>query len=261
MSPFFVHTLLIEALAVGIYMSVLFVISVFLKRNDIADAGWGIGFIVTSVVGLFASGVLVWIKPLVIVLVGIWGIRLATHIIVRLMHHPEDKRYALWRQEWGNYFYVRSYLQIYLLQGVLMWIVLLPTTAIISSSDIPKTVVSVILGVFVWMFGFIFESIGDTQLVRFLAQPENKGKLMTGGLWKYTRHPNYFGEVTQWWGIWVISLAVAPWYVSILGPLVITSLILFVSGIPMTERGYVGREDFEAYKKKTSVFVPWFPKN
>ena len=255
------HTALIEAVTILLYMSILFVLSILLERNDIADAGWGIGFIVASVVGLFASGLFLWTKILVVILVAVWGIRLSTHIIVRLMHHPEDKRYALWRQEWGNYFYLRSYLQVYLLQGALMWIILLPTTAIVSSSVIPTTSVAIVIGAFVWVFGYVFESTGDAQLAHFLVQPQNKGKLMMDGLWKYTRHPNYFGEVTQWWGIWIISLAVAPSYVSIAGPLAITILILFVSGIPMTERGYAGREDFEMYKKKTSAFVPWFPKN
>jgi steroid 5-alpha reductase family enzyme len=239
-------------------MSVLSVVSILIRRNDIADVGWGIGFIVAGIAGFVASGTFSWIKVVALVLIGIWGIRLASHIFARFIHHTEDKRYVVWREQWGKWFYLRSYIQIYVLQGILMWIVGLPVAAIVSSPVISIQIIPVCIGVAIWIFGFVFESIGDAQLAHFLAQPENKGMLMTRGLWAYTRHPNYFGEVSQWWGIWIISLAVAPWYVSLLGPFTITFLILFVSGIPMTERAYAGRTDFELYKKQTSAFIPWF---
>jgi steroid 5-alpha reductase family enzyme len=115
-----------------------------------------------------------------------------------------------------------------------------------------------LVGFLVWITGFYFESTGDAQLARFVRDPINKGKIMQSGLWKYTRHPNYFGEVTQWWGIFIISLSVPFGIFTIIGPLTITYLILFVSGVPMLEKKYAGRADFEAYKKRTSVFFPWF---
>jgi steroid 5-alpha reductase family enzyme len=259
MAPF-IQVALTEAITIFVFMSCLFLVSVVIRRNDIVDIGWGIGFIAATIGGLIAGGSISIIDFLIVGLVAIWGIRLATHIFIRNRHKPEDKRYATWRVEWGNWFYLRSFLQVYMLQGFLMFLILLPTTAVIASTGEYNSVIFIILGVLIWIKGFLFEAIGDAQLAYFLAQPQNKGKLMTLGLWQFTRHPNYFGEVTGWWGIWVISLAVAPWYFTIIGPLTITSLILLVSGIPMTERVYAGRADFEEYKKRTSAFIPWFPK-
>ena len=115
-------------------------------------------------------------------------------------------------------------------------------------------------GVVIWLVGFIFESGGDYQLKKFIAAPENKGKLMTSGLWSLTRHPNYFGEVTMWWGIFVACLPNALWPIMILGPITITFLILKVSGIPMLEKKYDNNPEFQAYKKRVNAFFPWFPK-
>jgi steroid 5-alpha reductase family enzyme len=112
----------------------------------------------------------------------------------------------------------------------------------------------------VWVIGFFFESVGDAQLSRFIKDPANKGKLMQSGLWKYTRHPNYFGEVTQWWGLWIIALSVSYGWLGIIGPLTITTLILKVSGIPLLEKSMEGNPEFQEYKKRTSVFFPLPPK-
>jgi steroid 5-alpha reductase family enzyme len=114
------------------------------------------------------------------------------------------------------------------------------------------------LGLLIWGIGFFFESVGDAQLARFIQNPENKGRLMQSGLWRYTRHPNYFGEVTQWWGIWLMTIGVPYWLPAIIGPVVITFLLRFVSGVPMTERSMARLPGFEEYKKRTNVFVPWF---
>ena len=116
------------------------------------------------------------------------------------------------------------------------------------------------LGMLVWLIGFFFESIGDFQLSMFLANPKNKGKIMTSGLWRYTRHPNYFGEVTQWYGLFFIVVGVPFWYYAALSPLVISWLILWVSGIPMTEKPFLSNPEFRKYKKVTSAFFPWFPR-
>jgi steroid 5-alpha reductase family enzyme len=187
-------------------------------------------------------------------LVTVWGVRLAWHIAVRNHAKPEDHRYAAWRASW-KYFYLRSYVQIFLLQGVFLYVILLPVTFIHASEFVPLTLLDA-AGALVWFVGFFFESIGDRQLKNFLNDPHNKGKIMDRGLWAYSRHPNYFGEVLQWWGIFLIALSLPYGYATIVGPLLITCLILFVSGVPMLEKKYAGRPDFEAYKKRTSMFVP-----
>jgi steroid 5-alpha reductase family enzyme len=128
----------------------------------------------------------------------------------------------------------------------------------INTSAVSEITYYLYAGIIIWLTGFIFESLGDAQLKKFIQNPENRGKIMDKGLWAYTRHPNYFGEVTQWWGLYVIALSVPYGMWSIIGPLTITFLILKVSGIPMLEKSFIGRPGWEEYKAKTSGFIPWF---
>jgi len=246
------------ALMVFFYMTAGFLIALVLRRNDTADVMWGIGFVFVAVI-LFSLFPKIDRSFFATLLVAIWGLRLSYHIFRRTLTSPEDKRYAVWRKEWKHYFEIRSYVQIFLLQGVLMLLIASPVLLITINHGGSLTNLDLV-GLTVWIVGFIFESVGDKQLRDFIRKPENKGKIMNQGLWKYTRHPNYFGEVTQWWGLWIIALSVPYGYLGIIGPLAITFLILKVSGIPMLEKSFIGREGFDEYKRKTSVFFPWFPK-
>jgi len=251
-----IESVIFCATLVFVYMSLWFVLAMVIKRNDIADIAWGLGFITIAVSLLLKYGVQLDRSLLVTVLVVIWGTRLAYHIFKRNVNKPEDKRYANWRNTWGKWFVLRSYFQIFILQGILM---LLISTPIIVTNTIYSAGWSVfdILGLLVWMFGFYFESVGDKQLKDFISNPENKGKVLSTGLWKYTRHPNYFGEVTQWWGIWIISLSVLPYgLLALIGPLTITFLILKVSGIPMLEKSMSENPVFAEYMKNTNAFFP-----
>jgi steroid 5-alpha reductase family enzyme len=242
------------------YMTIWFVISLIKKRNDLADIAWGLGFIILAWISLFFSGIPTVRGFLVNILVTIWGVRLAWHVYRRNRGKPEDYRYAVWRKEWEKWFIVRSYFQIYLLQGIFLFLIVLPILFI--NHGIGESLgIFDLVGILVWITGFYFESTGDAELARFIRDPSNKGKIMQGGLWRYTRHPNYFGEVTQWWGIFIIALSIPYGIFTIIGPLTITFLILFVSGIPMLEKKYSGRPDFEAYKHRTSVFFPLPPKS
>lgn len=241
------------------YMTFWFLVSLVKKRNDVADVAWGLGFVLITWVSFFladASGIR---SMLVGMLVSIWGLRLAWHIHSRNKGKAEDYRYQEWRKAWGKWFYPRSYLQVYLLQGALLFLIASPVLRI---NEAPGTELGWLdgVGLAVWLVGFYFEAVGDAQLNRFIKNPENKGRLMQGGLWAYTRHPNYFGEVTQWWGIWLLALSVSNGWLSIIGPLTITFLILKVSGIPMLEKKMAQHPDFVEYKRKTSVFIPMIPK-
>ncbi len=246
---------LILGLVLLVYMSLWFVISLIKKRNDVADVAWGLGFVLLAWVSFFISEVHDVRGILVSLLVSIWGIRLAWHIQARHKGKPEDYRYQKWRNEWGRWFVMRSYLQVYLLQGALLFLIVLPVLFINKSTD---SVISIfdILGIALWLIGFTFESVGDAQLARFLGNPLNKGKLMRSGLWAYTRHPNYFGEVTQWWGIWLVAVSLPNGWITIVGPITITLLILKVSGIPLLEKKMEEHPDFAEYKRKTSIFIP-----
>lgn len=242
-----------------LYMSLWFVISVFKKRNDVADIAWGLGFVVLSWAGFFLEGNADIRHILVNLLVSIWGIRLASHIYFRILGKPEDFRYAKWRAEWGKWFYMRSYLQVYLLQGALLFFIILPVLLIQKSPSSAFGWLD-LLGICVWSTGFIFEVVGDSQLKKFVQNPANKGKILQTGLWALSRHPNYFGEVAQWWGLWILALSAPFGWVGVLGPVTITFLILKVSGVPLLEKKMSENPDFENYKQKVSMFFPWFSK-
>lgn len=252
------HYLSLAIILLG-YMTVWFLISVLKKRNDIADVAWGLGFILLSWISLFYSQSYSTRSLFAATLVSIWGARLALHIYLRNHGKPEDYRYRTWRKKWGEWFFLRSYFQVYVLQGFFLFLIVLPVLYINQNAGGPLGIVDGI-GFLVWLIGFYFESMGDAQLARFKKNPSNKSKIMDQGLWRYSRHPNYFGEVAQWWGIWMLALSVPGGFSTIIGPLAITVLILFVSGIPMLEKKYAGRPDFEEYKKRTSVFIPLSPK-
>ena len=240
------------------YVSVWFVISLLIKRNDIADIAWGLGF-VAIVVFLYFTHIPTLQSGIVYILTIIWGIRLAIHIGLRSKGKTEDFRYKKWRDEWGKYFVLRSYLQVYLLQGFFMWIISAPII-VVSMAQNQAISPFILSGSIVWLIGFVFESIGDYQLMLFIKHKQNKSDIMQTGLWKYTRHPNYFGEVLVWWGIFIMVLPLQYGIWAIMSPITISFLLLYVSGIPMLEAKYEHNQVFQAYKKRTSAFFPMLPR-
>lgn len=249
----------ILATVLFIYMTSWFVVSLIKQRNDVADVAWGLGFVLMTWVSFFLSADTGIRGLLVGGLVTVWGCRLAWHIHRRNRGKTEDYRYRTWREEWGRWFYLRSYAQVYLLQGVLLFSIVLPVLLINHHAGAPLGMLDYI-GLGVWAVGFFFESVGDAQLAAFIKNPANAGHLMRTGLWRYTRHPNYFGEVTQWWGIWLMALSVPSGLIGIVGPLTITFLILKVSGIPLLEAKMQQNPEFAAYKRQTSMFIPLPPR-
>jgi steroid 5-alpha reductase family enzyme len=251
-----------STLVVWFYMTAWFVLALKLKRNDVADVAWGLGPAILSWwlyvrAGVFGATPLL----LVAVLVSVWGVRLAWHIAVRdfAPGHGEDPRYASWRNEW-RHFIVRSYLQVFLLQGAFMVLVSMPIIVLASwpASALP---VLTALGAIVWLVGFGFESVADRQLDAFLARaPETRPRVLDTGVWAWSRHPNYFGESLTWWGVAIIALGVPLGWLGLIGPVTITALLLFVSGLPLIEQSHAGDPDWETYKEHTSPFVPMPPK-
>lgn len=245
---------LASLVAVFVYMTAFFIVAALLKRNDLADFAWGLGFVLVTYLNLYLWPGSNVVHAILAVLVTLWGLRLAIYIYSRNRGKKEDYRYKAWREEWGKWWLLRSYFQVFLLQGLLLVVVISPV--IVALTFRPEVNVLTYIGLVVWLIGFYFETLGDYQLSQFIKRSSNKGKVMTTGLWQYTRHPNYFGEVTMWWGVWLIAFA-HPWgWLGIIGPLTITFLILKVSGIPMLEARYAGNKEYEAYKKKTSIFIP-----
>lgn len=249
----------IELIVMFLFMSVWFCVALWRKRNDIADIIWGLGFIVASACALLFNPPSASRPILVTLLVFIWGSRLTIRIFLRNRKKAEDSRYRTWREEWGDHFILRTYLQIFMLQGVLILIISAPILYIIISDNSPLTYFDY-LGSAIWAIGFIFETIGDYQLDRFKSDPRNKGKIMKYGLWRFSRHPNYFGEVFLWWGVFLIAVSVENGWLTIIGPATITLLILKISGIPLAEKRLYEKDEFQHYMEATSVFIPMPPR-
>ena len=241
-------------------MTLIFLLAMALKDNSIVDIFYGIVFLVGgwgAAINYDISQPRQW---LILTLLTLWGTRLAIHLFFRKKGHGEDFRYAQWRKDWGDTFVWRSFLQVFMLQGT---VVLLVSTPILLTINDPGGALHLLdyAGIAVWLIGFLFEAIGDWQLLVFKKRPENRGKIMRYGIWQYTRHPNYFGEATLWWGIFLIGLSAGNGIYGIISPLLIGFLLLKVSGIPMLEVKYEGNPEFEDYRRRTNAFFPWFPKS
>jgi steroid 5-alpha reductase family enzyme len=252
--------LLRSAAVVFVYMTAWWLASLALRRSDIADIAWGPGFPLLGLAGIAAA----WghVPAPLLLMTGLataWAVRLALHIARRRRGSGEDFRYAAWREQWGRLWLVRSYLQVFLLQGLLMLLVAAPLTA---ASVAPAVGLgpAAWAGAVVWAAGLCFEAVADAQLAAFKRDPANRGRIMDRGLWSWSRHPNYFGEALLWWGVWIVGLGGALGWAAVLGPVTITYLLLFVSGVPLLEKHYEGNADYEAYARRTSVFVPLPPK-
>jgi steroid 5-alpha reductase family enzyme len=251
---------LVVSLVLFAFFVLTFAIAQTQKNNGLVDIAWGLGFVVSAVISFFLGKPQGSVPLVITILVAIWGLRLTWHLARRNLGKPEDFRYASMRQNWNlATFYLRMFVQIYMLQLVLSLAINLP--AIVRNlQDQAGWNLLTIMGLIVWLCGFAFESVGDRQLRQFRADPANRGKLITSGLWRYSRHPNYFGEATLWWGIFIMAISDGRYIWLILSPLLITLFLLYVSGVPMLEKKYTGRTDWEAYKAQTSKFIPLPPK-
>lgn len=244
------------------YFIVFFIIGTILHNNGIVDIGWGLGFVVVAIFTLLVKGNFDITSIVTTVLITIWGLRLFYFILRRNWGKPEDFRYVGFRKKWGNQFaLLKAYLQVYFLQSIFLFVISITIISINSTTDKKNVLFFTVIGTIIWIIGFIFEAVGDYQLKKFKSGGQNKGRIIKTGLWKFTRHPNYFGEATMWWGIYIISLSSANQILNLVSPVLITFLLLFVSGVPMLEKKYADNPEFIEYKKVTSKFIPWFPKN
>jgi steroid 5-alpha reductase family enzyme len=252
----------------------LFLFSLRVKDNSIVDVFWGFGFVLIAVISFLNSDM--WLPQIVVTtLICLWWARIVSHIWLRkLKEKKEDARYAKWREGWGSgwYFIIRSFLQVYMLQMLLMLVVAIPILVVngsfLDSSFLRMTEsgllsprgwweqIFLIIGALIALAWLIFETISDRQLGEFI-KVKKPGQIFTTGLYRYSRHPNYFGESMFWLGISLIALPYS--WLGMIGWIVITFLLLFVSGVPLQETRYAGKPEWEEYKSRTSVFVPWFP--
>ncbi|RYX78330.1 DUF1295 domain-containing protein [bacterium] len=247
-----------------LFMTIVFFAARSRNRYDVIDIAWGMTFIVIAIISFMSQPWRISAQLLVVVLVAVWGLRLAAHINGRWSaSSSEDKRYVTMREQYTKKrggIAINMYVRVFIVQAVLAATVAMPVIVLNASHFVQLSWIS-FTGLLIWLVGFIFESVGDLQLKNHLKNSKNKGKLMTWGLWKYTRHPNYFGEITQWWGIFIIALAAPLWQLSIIGPIVITILLVFISGVPMTEKHFTGRPGWDEYKRRTSKLFPLLPRS
>jgi steroid 5-alpha reductase family enzyme len=251
----------VAALAIWACMTLLWLVSLRLQDASIVDAFWGTGFvIVNAIYAALTPGGLVGRRALITVLVTVWGLRLSAHILRRNWGRPEDPRYHQWREEEGARWWWLSYLRVFLLQGGLICVISAPLLAVhASASPAPMTALDLV-AIALWSVGFFFEAVGDAQLARFKANPANQGQVLDRGVWRYTRHPNYFGDATQWWAYYLIALAGGGWW-TVFSPVLMTWLLLRVSGVAMLEKSLKQtKPQYEDYINSTSAFIPWFPR-
>ena len=253
--------MLASAVAIAILMVTTWLISVAVKNASIVDIVWGLGFVLVGWVS-FGVGkgddVRGWVLA---ILVSLWGLRLAGYLARRNVGHGEDYRYKAMRKHWGPKFPLISLFTVFVLQGVLMWIVSLPLQLGQVEAS-PGFGPIGTMGVLVWAVGLFFEATGDAQLRRFKADPANAGKVMSSGLWRYTRHPNYFGDAVVWWGIAIVAAEAGVGAWGFIGAAVMTFLLVRVSGVALLERSLRKRKpEYEEYARRTSAFVPRPPRS
>jgi steroid 5-alpha reductase family enzyme len=249
------------ALMILTFVTFLWIWSVFIKNVSIIDVFWGIGFVFINAFYACKSGDLTARKLLVLSLVTIWGLRLAIYLAYRNYGKGEDFRYQEFRKNFGpNRYWWFSFFQTFLLQAALIMVISLPLIGIQTSTNSGALNALDYLGIFVWTVGFIFEAGGDYQLMRFQRNLNNKGKVLDTGFWKYTRHPNYFGDAAVWWSYAIFSIA-SESYWQVIGAVIMTLLIIKVSGVRLLEKTLKDTKPlYSDYVKKTNSFLPWFPK-
>ena len=246
--------------ALFFYMSLFFLVSMRMKKTSIVDVVWGSGFILVALLNLLLAEEITARQLIITGLVILWGVRLIVHLYPRILKKPEDFRYRQMKEKWGYKATLRIYTHVFMFQGLLLLTIGYPLIMLHAYPAGPLRIPDFI-GIGIWACGFFMESIADLQLRRFIRfEKKSKEDVMIRGLWRYSRHPNYFGESLVWWGIFVILLSIPHGWAAVFSPVIITFLLLKVSGVPLLEKRYADNPAYQTYAAKTSVFIPWFPK-
>jgi steroid 5-alpha reductase family enzyme len=257
----FIQIYLLALEAILTMMFLLWITSIIIKNVSIVDLFWGFGFVLVSIIYFLKTDGLEIRKVLILVMVVIWGLRLTIYLAWRNIGKGEDPRYRKFRKDYGEhrYWWV-SFFQTFLLQGILMWLISAPLLGAQYYNAENRLGIFDFLGVLIWLAGIVFEAGGDFQLARFKGNHLNKGKVLNSGLWRYTRHPNYFGDAIVWIGYALICISSGS-YLPILGSLLMIALIIKVSGVALLEKSLKEtKPEYKDYIEKTSAFIPWFPK-
>jgi steroid 5-alpha reductase family enzyme len=248
-------------MALGVVMlsvTMVWLIGLAIKDASIVDIFWGSGFVIVGWFYFAMSEGTMARKWLIMALVTVWGLRLSLHIAKRNLGKGEDFRYQRWREEAGESWWWKSFLKVFLLQGLILWFVSMPLLG--AQFFAAELFWLDYLAMLLWLIGFIFEAGGDWQLMQFRADTSKKGQVLNTGLWRYSRHPNYFGDAAQWWGFYLLALAAGAWW-TILSPALMTFLLMRVSGVVLLEDSLKKTKPAYAdYIERTSAFFPMPPK-
>lgn len=253
---------LLVSLAVSVTLMVLaWVAGVLLRDASIVDRLWGLGFVLIGWVTFAITDSDTVRKTLTVVLATLWGLRLSIYISWRNWGRGEDYRYRDMREKHGSRFPLVSLFTVFLLQALILWAVAAPLIQA-QRADRPDALTGIdILGVLAFGIGFGFEVVGDWQLARFRRDPSNRGKVLDTGLWRYTRHPNYFGDALVWWGLFAFALATPGGWWTLYSPVLMTLLLMKVSGVSLLEKRLKETKPrYRSYAERTNAFFPWFPK-
>jgi steroid 5-alpha reductase family enzyme len=237
-----------------------FAFAMTLHTDKLTDISYGMTFIIMVIIFLFTRRPVRWPKVAAAAMIVVWGLRLAGYLFVRIIRIGKDERFDDKRDSFKNFG------AFWLLQAVSVWIILLPLTFLFGYEDAARWPWVSAVGILVWAAGFAVEAAADRQKYRFKNKPENRGRWIDTGLWKYSRHPNYFGEILCWWGLFILAIPYLGGigWTGIIGPVHITILLIFVSGIPLLEKKADGKygdsDEYREYKRRTSVLVPLPPK-
>lgn len=251
-----IYLILCSFLLIFLYCSILFFVWMKLKKNDIADIWWGLWFCVL-IIFLFFFNDISNREIILLIMVLIWWIRLSIHILIKNKNKSEDFRYKQMRDDFWKNFVIKSFFYVYFLQWILLLIISSPLIIGFYFLQTGLTYFDV-FWVLIFLIWFLIETLADYQLKKFKDDSNNKWKIMSLWLWKYSRHPNYFWEILVWWWIFLVCLNSPFWIYWIVWPICITYFLIFVSWIPLLEKKYKWNIEFEKYKNKTSVLIPWF---
>lgn len=252
----------VSAAVVLIAATLLWTVSLRRRDASIVDAFWGPAFALVGALGLALGAAPLARRLLVFALVAIWGLRLGLHIHRRNRGQGEDFRYRAMRERHGERFGRVSLFTVFLFQGVLVLVVAQPVLVAAGGAEPVALGGLDLAGALLWAVGFLFEAVGDAQLARFRADPANRGRVMDRGLWRFTRHPNYFGDALVWWGFFCFAAAVPGGWWTVYSPMLMTLLLMRVSGVTLLEkRLHETKPAYREYAERTNAFLPWFPRS
>jgi steroid 5-alpha reductase family enzyme len=255
------HHLGRTAVSIGVLFVITWIVSLWRRDSSLVDRIWGVGFVIAALVTAHHTTLSNPRQWLMLTMVGLWGLRLSAFLTWRNWGEGEDPRYQAMRRQHQHRFWWVSLVTVFALQAIIQWLLSIPLQLTIAETHGTPLGVWDLLGITLFLTGFIVETTADQQLTHF-RRTATPGAVMDRGLWRYSRHPNYFGEAVLWWGFYGVTCAVPNGFWTFPAPLIMTLLLLKVSGIPMLEKRLKKRrEGYAAYIERTSAFIPWPPKS